>query len=217
VTLSLTQPRETIDLDGEWRFIPDPERLHRVERLPDGDPITVPGCWEAQVARPYRIVSAWYRRTIDIPAEWADDRAVIEFQAVMYRCVVFLNGRRVGSHEGGYTPFEVDVTSAARPGGPNELVVYVVNPLNALDEYPAFSVAEMMLKETDPDLPLAEAPHGKQTWYSSQSGIWLSVCLQRRAAVALARVRLVPHLDQSMPSPIASGCAVFRQRMAGSP
>jgi hypothetical protein len=196
VTLSLTQPRETIDLDGEWRFIPDPERLHRVERLPEGDPIRVPGCWEAQVARPYRIVSAWYRRTIDIPAEWAGDRAVIEFQAVMYRCVVFFNGRRMGSHEGGYTPFEVDVTAAARPGATNDLMVYVVNPLNALDEYPAFSVAEMMLKDTDPDLPLAEAPHGKQTWYSSQSGIWLSVCVQRRATTALARLRLVPQLDR---------------------
>ncbi len=186
--------RDSIDLDGTWHFIPDPERLYRPDRLPDGDPITVPGCWEAQVARPYRIISAWYRRAIDIPADWAGDRAVVQFQAVMYRCVVFCNGVRVGAHEGGYTPFEVDLGTAARPGESNELAVYVVNPLNALDEFPAFSVEDVMVTEhlDATDLPLSEAPHGKQTWYSSQSGIWLSVCLQRRAAIALRRPRLRP-------------------------
>lgn len=185
--------RETIDLDGQWQFVPDPERLHRADHLPAGEPITVPGCWEAQVARPYRIVSAWYHRTVDIPADWAGSRAVITFQAVMYRCVVYLNGTRVGGHEGGYTTFEVDLGAAARPGEANDLAVYVVNPLNAIDEYPAFSVEEVSLAEhLEPEIPLSEAPHGKQTWYSSQSGIWLSVCLERRPAVALARPRLQP-------------------------
>jgi len=51
VRLEANELRDTIDLDGEWRFIADPERLYRADRLPEGEPIKVPGSWEAQVAR----------------------------------------------------------------------------------------------------------------------------------------------------------------------
>ncbi len=196
--LETNELRDTIDLDGEWRFIADPERLYGADHLPVGDPIKVPGAWEAQVPRPYRIVSAWYRRLLEVPADWAGDRVVVRFQAVMYRCVIFLNGIRVGSHEGGYTAFDVELGDALRAGEPNELAVYVVNPLNAIDEYPAFSVEDMTEAEhLEPESPLSEAPHGKQTWYSSQSGLWLSVCMERRPARALARIHLAPDVAGS--------------------
>jgi len=183
-------------LDGEWRFIADPERLHRPDALPAGEPIQVPGCWEAQVARPYRIITAWYRRSLEVPADWQGSRVVIRFGAVMYRCAVFVNGSRVGDHEGGYLPFEVEASEAVRWGEPNDLVVLVVNPLNAIDEYPAFSVEEVLLaQEMEPDLPLSEAPHGKQTWYSSTSGIWQSVHLDRRPRTALEAPRVRPDVS----------------------
>lgn len=195
MTAGTAPGRPTIDLDGEWRFIPDPERLYRPDALPGGDPITVPGCWEAQVARPYRIISAWYRRQLEIPSAWAGERIVVRFQAVMYRCVVFLDGRRVGGHEGGYTPFEIEIGDVASPGSTSELALYVVNPLNAIDEYPAFSVDQMLAAERlEPELPLSEAPHGKQTWYSSQSGIWLSVSMECRPRQALRKPRIEPDL-----------------------
>jgi hypothetical protein len=188
--------RATLDLDGEWRFIADPERLFAVDSLPAGDPIQVPGCWEAQVARPYRIITAWYRRAVEIPAGWQGERAILHFGAVMYRCAVYLNGRHVGEHEGGYTPFEIDITAEVRWGAANDLAVQVVNPLNAIDEYPAFSVEAVLLaQEFEPDLPLSEAPHGKQTWYSSTSGIWQSVRVERRPTVALGALRVRPDLD----------------------
>jgi hypothetical protein len=190
-----TMTRDRIDLDGEWRFVPDPERMHAPDRLPDGDPIHVPGCWEAQVARPYGIVTAWYRRRLATPAAWTDRRVVLHFQAVMYRCAVFIDGRHIGGHEGGYTPFELDATAAIQPGQEHELAVYVVNPLNALDTYPAFSVEVPRSDRADwseTELPLAEAPHGKQTWYSSQSGIWSSVYAEARPLSALQSPRLRP-------------------------
>jgi hypothetical protein len=184
--------RASHSLDGEWRFIADPERLYGPERLPDGDPIQVPGPWEAQVARPYRIITAWYRRRLDVPDDWLGSRIVVRFGAVMYRCAVYVNGERVGEHEGGYLPFDVDATRVARAGA-NELAVQVVNPLNAIDEYPAFSVEDVLLaQEFEPDLPLSEAPHGKQTWYSSTSGLWQSVTLERRPMVALGPLRVRP-------------------------
>ena len=78
-----------------------------------------------------------------------------------------------------------------RPGRRHRLAVRVVNPLNSLDEYPAFSVEQLtMAEELEPDLPLLEAPAGKQTWYSSHSGLWQSVTLERTHAVALDGVEV---------------------------
>jgi len=116
--------RAGIDLDGEWRFVADPERLFEVGSLPDGDPIQVPGCWEAQVPRPYRIITAWYHRSFEVPGAWRGGTVVLRFGAVMYRCAVWLNGQAVGSHEGGYTPFILEVPAdAVRWGAENRVAM----------------------------------------------------------------------------------------------
>ena len=185
--------RPTIDLDGEWRFVGDPERLYRATELPEGEPIGVPGCWEAQVAHQYRVLTGWYRRTVTVPADWEGDSVLLHFGAVMYRCWVWLNGTRVGEHEGGYTPFTLEIEDAVRWGEENELVVEVFNPMNALADYPALAVERVLYaEELVPDLPLSEAPHGKQTWYSSQSGIWQSVRMERAAAWHVLGLRVLP-------------------------
>jgi beta-galactosidase/beta-glucuronidase len=54
-------------------------------------------------------------------------RALINFGAVDYYSEVYVNGKRIGAHEGGYTPFEFDVTDALKPGA-NQLVVRVIDP-----------------------------------------------------------------------------------------
>ena len=186
--------RAAIDLDGEWRFVADPERLYDVADLPEGDAVTVPGCWEAQVPRPYRIITAWYHRRFDVPAEWEDGRLLIRFGAVMYRCAVWLNGHPVGGHEGGYTPFTLEAArEIVRWGDENVIAVEVQNPLNAIAEYPALAVERVLSAEQyAPDLPLSEAPHGKQTWYSSQSGLWKSVVAERVGAAHLRSIVVLP-------------------------
>ena len=191
--------RPAIELDGEWRFVRDPQREHEASSLPDGEPISVPGCWEAQVTDPYRVVTAWYHRTIEIPSAWQDRTAVIAFGAVMYRCVVFLNGERVGSHEGGYTPFTIDLPHhLVAWGATNRVAVQVQNPMNALADYPAFAVEHVAEAETHlPELPLSEAPHGKQTWYSSQSGIWQSVRIEQVGAARFEAVTVEPDVNGS--------------------
>ena len=73
--------RPRINLDGEWRFNPDPERLLDPAALPEGEPIRVPGSWEGQVGRPYRIVRAWYERDVEVPAEWRGQRGLRPFRA----------------------------------------------------------------------------------------------------------------------------------------
>ena len=200
--------RPAIELDGEWRFVPDTERLFDPTTLPAGDPITVPGCWEAQVPRPYRIITAWYHRSFDLPADWEGGTLLLHFGAVMYRCEVWLNGERVGGHEGGYTPFTLSVSRDMVHGGStNTIAVEVQNPLNAIAEYPALAVERVLSAEQyAPDLPLSEAPHGKQTWYSSQSGLWQSV-----------RAELVgdAHIDAMVILPdVATSSALVRWRLA---
>ncbi|MFN2418318.1 MAG: glycoside hydrolase family 2 protein [Candidatus Limnocylindria bacterium] len=183
----------TIALDGEWSFVADPERLYAADDLPPGAPITVPGCWEAQVPRPYRIINAWYRRSFEPPADWDGSRLLIHFGAVMYRCAVWLNGVRIGEHEGGYTAFALECGGAVRWGAANQLVVEVQNPLNAIADYPALAVERIVsVEEYAPGLPLSEAPHGKQTWYSSQSGLWQSVRAERVGTCHIDAVVVFP-------------------------
>ena len=201
--------RPGIDLDGEWRFVTDTERLFTPDSLPAGDPITVPGCWEAQVPRPYRIITAWYHRTFEVPDDWAGGTVVLSFGAVMYRCAVWLNGTSLGSHEGGYTPFTLEAPAdAVRFGAENRIAVEVQNPLNAIAEYPALAVERVMSAEQyAPDLPLSQAPHGKQTWYSSQSGLWQSVRAERTGAARLDALLVLPE--------VAASRATVRWRLAG--
>jgi len=201
--------RAGIDLDGEWRFVADPERLFEVGSLPDGDPIQVPGCWEAQVPRPYRIITAWYHRSFEVPGAWRGGTVVLRFGAVMYRCAVWLNGQAVGSHEGGYTPFILEVPAdAVRWGAENRVAVEVQNPLNAIAEYPALAVERVLSAEQyAPDLPLSEAPHGKQTWYSSQSGLWQSVRAECVGSAYVGSLLVLPDLPGER--------ATLRCRVAG--
>ena len=100
-----------------------------------------------------------YRRRFTVPADWAGERVLLHFGAVMRDAVVTVNGRAVCRHENGYLPFSADITDALREGE-NELQVEVVNDL-------------------DP-----RWPWGKQRskrggmWYTPCSGIWQTVWLE---------------------------------------
>lgn len=109
---------EFIVLDGAWKF-----------SLGDASvwgEIQVPGCWEAQGYSKLVDGPATYRREVTIPDEWAGQTIIAQFEAVSYACTILLNGVKVGSHRGLWTPFEVDLTPAVRQGEKNllELIVY---------------------------------------------------------------------------------------------
>lgn len=121
-------------LTGRWLLSPDPGNTGRdagwpAAPPPDARPAPVPGVIQ-QVYPDYHGV-AWYWLTFDLPPDLdnarPDDRWLLRFEAVDYLAEVWLNGRPVGRHEGGETPFELDVTAAARPNG-NLLAVRVLNP-----------------------------------------------------------------------------------------
>jgi hypothetical protein len=194
--------RQRINLDGEWEFFPDPKQTLGLESLQhvEARKTRVPGPWQAQFEdlRDYTGV-AWYRRRFE-----ADERRggqaeglvqtdpsatplrppdrppvyLLHFGAVDYFATVWLNGQQVGEHEGGYLPFELDVTAALRQDGLNELVVRVIDPGNDADFLPEFTFAEI--------------PHGKQSWYGPIGGIWQSVYLERRTPTHITRLRVTP-------------------------
>jgi beta-galactosidase/beta-glucuronidase len=68
----------------------------------------------------------WYRKHFDVPAAWTRKRINLEFDGVFQVAEVFVNGKRVGEHKGGYTGFTFDITDAAKTGG-NVVVVRVNN------------------------------------------------------------------------------------------
>ena len=119
-------------LDGQWRLAPDPKNVGRAQQWwqevqTDSQPAPVPGTIQ-QVCPGYHGV-AWYWRTF-LPQGEGDPtrRWLLRFGAVDYLAEVWLNGQPVGGHEGGETPFSLDVTGAVRPGQENLLCVRVLNP-----------------------------------------------------------------------------------------
>ena len=93
--------------------------------------LQVPGDWNTQDPKLYYYEgSVWYRKTFDAPARKAPDRVFLEFGAVNYRADVYLNGRKLGIHEGGFTPFRFEVTDGLKARG-NSLVLKVDNKRRA--------------------------------------------------------------------------------------
>jgi beta-glucuronidase len=110
--------RTSLSLDGAWSF--------RVDGRSEWTRVDVPHTWNVMPAyRDYEGI-AWYRRTFELP-RGAGARVALRFGAVFYEARVWVNGVAVGRHEGGYTPFELDVTKVARPGRPNVVLVRVDN------------------------------------------------------------------------------------------
>jgi hypothetical protein len=128
---------------------------------------------------------AWYRTTFDRPDLALGRRALLRFGACDYFAEVFVNGQRVGTHEGGYTPFTFDVTDVLRPGA-NELAVRVTDP-------PMGDEGRARL----PEMLYDEIPHGKQDWYVQTGGLWQPVWLEIRPRAYLGSVKVTSRFNGS--------------------
>lgn len=128
--------RDLASLDGIWDF-----RLQRTDEDASGwengfvtnQVMAVPSSFNDLLVR-YSDRNhwgfAWYTRSFEIPRAWADRRVVLHFGAVNYSADVWINGRLLGSHETGYTPFEFELNSALVMGR-NRIVVRVNTRLTA--------------------------------------------------------------------------------------
>jgi len=183
-----------INLNGLWDYALTPQERPRPQEF-EGK-ILVPFPLESAlsgVAKPLRKENAlWYRRTFSAPDLPAGKRLLLHFGAVDWHATVFVNGREIGQHKGGYDPFTFDITQALRTQGDQELIVRVWDP-------------------TDEGFQ----PKGKQTlhprgvMYTAVSGIWQTVWLETVPAVYITRVlpEPLPSLDALLVTVHAAGAA----------
>ncbi len=162
-----------------------------------------PTQWAGKILVPFPIQSAlsgvrkdlnenqrlWYARKFVIPRGWQGKRRVLlKFGAVDWESTVWINGKEVGKHQGGYDGFSFDITDTLHAKGENEIVVSVWDPTDA-----------------------GPQPRGKQVrkpggiWYTPTSGIWQTVWLEPVDGAAIMRLQLTPDVDAGALNIMAGG------------
>ncbi len=170
---------EWMNLNGLWGFQPASQN----------EPVPVGQTLSKTILVPFPIESAisgimssydysWYRREFEVPQDWAGKSIILNFELVDWEATVYVNGSLVGTHKGGYDPFEFDITNYINPQGTQELIVKVYDPTDT-----------------------ANNARGKQTkypggiWYTAASGIWDTVWLEPVSANYISKLRLIPDVD----------------------
>ena len=154
------QREKWTNLNGLWSYAVSPKNADKPTQW-NGE-ILVPFCPEAPLSGVGRLIepteALWYRRSI--PAPTSGMRSILTFEAVDYESNIWVNGKHVGSHQGGHTPFSFDITDSLKSEGESELVV------RADDATEGYQL------------------HGKQKlknqgiWYTRVTGIWQTVWLE---------------------------------------
>jgi beta-galactosidase/beta-glucuronidase len=175
---------EWVSLNGLWDFAIDPEAEWTPAHVVWDRQIHVPFSPETRasgIGNTGHYKRVWYRLRFRAPPHTASERILLHFGAVDYAATVWVNGKRVVEHEGGYTPFHADITDGLQPGEEQEVVV-----------------------RCDDDPGDLEKPRGKQDWqldphsiwYPRTTGIWQTVWLERVPAVRLTSISWVPSVDR---------------------
>ena len=120
-----------------------------------------------------------YRRTFTLPESFSGKAVLLHFGAVDWRCYIYVNGQRVGSHDGGSVPFYFNITPFLQESGEQELQVAVWDPTDG------------------------GQPNGKQSvspsgiWYTPNSGIWQTVWLEPVNPAHIESYEPIPDIDNS--------------------
>lgn len=171
-----------LNLNGMWQFQP---ASGRTEALPSGNlsrSILVPFAVESALSGVMEHhESIWYRRKFNVPASWKGERVLLHFGAVDYETEVFVNGKSLGIHTGGYDPFSYDITAQIKEAGDQDIALRVYDPTDN-----------------------GGFPRGKQTlnpqgiMYTSVTGIWQTVWLEPVPQTSISDLKIVPDIDRSV-------------------
>lgn len=169
-----------LNLNGIWQFQPGATN----DAVPVGQTLS------SQILVPFPMESAisgvaqysefsWYRRLFTVPKTWSKKRIILHLDAVNWQSTVYVNGKTVGTHKGGYDALSYDITPFLKKGS-NELIVRVYDPVDKGGQ-----------------------PRGKQTLYPggimyvSSSGIWQPAWLEPVDSEGVKDIHLVPDVDNS--------------------
>ncbi|UZR99489.1 glycoside hydrolase family 2 protein [Chondrinema litorale] len=170
-----------MNLNGLWDYAIQEKGLQKPASF-DGK-ILVPFAVESSLSGVQKRVDKenelWYSRTFTVPRAWAKKDVLLHFGAVDWRAEVWLNDVKIGTHEGGYSPFSFNITPFLNSGS-QKLVVKVWDPS---DQGPQ--------------------PRGKQVkkpegiWYTPVTGIWQTVWIEPVAEKSIAYIKTTPDIDQN--------------------
>ncbi len=193
--------RQLLDLSGSWQLRMDRTNQGVRRRWFDADPpnseapvvaIEVPSIWQQYVDADGGI--AWYVKTFSLPKELLARALRLRFGAVDYRARVWLNGQELGGHEGGFTPFELDMGRAAHEGT-NRLVVRVADAARTFTKYycglPGWDRPSW---EPIDGIDFDRIPAGFQDWREgfNHCGIWQPVEVVAHDPVYVADAFILP-------------------------
>lgn len=177
---------EWMNLNGEWEFELDSgcsgiERKY-FERNHLNEKIVVPFAPESKLSGlEYTdfMTSVWYRREFTVPSSWTGGRVLMHFGAVDYQTEVWINAKSAGTHKGGYTPFELDITDFLVPG---------VNSVSV-------SARDDVRNPLQPSGKQCAAYYNMGCAYTRSTGIWQTVWLEHVPGLYITGLKLTPDVD----------------------
>lgn len=165
------------NLNGLWDFRFDPknsgerEQWYNKQQIFDKK-ILVPFPWGSKLSGVSNEAEiGWYGRQIEVPSDWEGKKVFIVFGASDWITTAWLDGQILGTFQGGYTPFEFDITPYIKKGQSQQLVVRV------------------------DDSPFPFKLYGKQG-YGEAKGIWQTVYLDARGNCFIKSLKFTPDIDQ---------------------
>ncbi len=174
--------RDYICLNGEWDFGVTNANHENFEY---DQKITVPfspECINSGIGKQLLFSkddSLHYKKEIEIEGDWLESISILHFGAVDYYCEVYVNSRKVGEHEGGFTSFSFDISAYLKLG---------------------INVIELLVRD---DTENFGGGRGKQSktpggiWYTAQSGVWQTVWLEKIPIKHISSINYFPNLSKS--------------------
>lgn len=175
----IMERQEWMNLNGLWDYAIKP--VGEKEPTTFDGQILVPFAVESSLSGVQKQVGdkneLWYKTSFKVPAKWKGKNVLLHFGAVDWKTEVYLNGIKIGSHQGGYTPFNFDITPFLS-AGEQKLVVKVYDPTD---------------KSYQPRGKQVSNPNG--IWYTPVTGIWQTVWLEPVSEKHITDIKNLADID----------------------
>lgn len=174
-----------LNLNGLWDFEITDRDTNKIA-INYARKILVPFCVESALSGIKETITGkqqmMYRRYFTVPSNWNQKYLILHFEAVDYETKVWVDGKYVGMHKGGYDHFQFDITGFLSKEQKHEIKIVVWDPTNE-----------------------GSQPIGKQslpaiknvTKYTATSGIWQTVWLEPINDVAIESIKIIPNIDNA--------------------